>query len=173
MGQYASNADVAGLVQLQGGYTTTSQPTASQVDQWILQIEAEIDTHLNDCGYAVPVVPNLTAGLPATKALMILRTITVYGAASLALQPYDEGQEAGGPKSVSRSAEYRDQFESMLNDIISGAMKLFDAATTSLVADFPKDLARSGNLEPPPTWTGGAPDDGTTRQPIFTTRQVF
>ena len=173
MGQYASKADVAGLTQIQGGYGASSTPTSAQVDAWILQIEAEMDIHLNDSGYVVPVAANVNGGWPAAKALQVLKTVTVYGVAALAVQAYDEGQEAGGSKATSRSAEWRDQFESMLNDIISGAMKLFDATPTGLVADFPKDLARSGNLEAPPTWTGGAPDDGISKQPVFTRNQVF
>ena len=64
-------------------------------------------------------------------------------------------------------------FESLMNDIISGATKLFDATPTTLIGDFPYQELQSGNLEPPPTWAGGQTDDGTSKQPMFTRGQAF
>lgn len=147
-------------------------PTLTQVNAFIQQISDEMDISLNDCGYVVPVVV-AAAPYTAAKTLSLLKTICAYGVASMATQSTDTGAESSGAKSTSRSSEWQALFESKLNDIISGATKLFDATPTSLVADFPYQELQSGNLEAPPTWTGGATDDGTSKQPYFSRAQQF
>jgi hypothetical protein len=89
---YASLADVLALApQLTMQITGTSRPSAAQVDGFIDDIEAEVESALINMGYVVPVT--------GTRSLKTLRVIVSYGALARVLnarafsigKPSDQG----------------------------------------------------------------------------------
>ncbi len=171
MSVYAAVPDVAGITQQENGYTATSIPTTAQVQSFLDQCEAEMEVQLNNVGYVVPVAA-AAAPYTATRALLVLKKISSLMAAAMAIEQLDQG--AG--RKDSRAEEWRAGAESMLNDIASGSLKLFDALPTSLVEDYPYQLMRSGNLEGEAndgSELGGPSVDGVTKQAYMTRAQVF
>ncbi|MDP9265943.1 MAG: hypothetical protein M3O91_07500 [Chloroflexota bacterium] len=147
---YCAVADVAALLQQQNGYTTTSVPTANQVQGFIDLITAEIDTTLKQAGYTVPIA---TAAAPynAATALSVLKLANMLGAGALAQQATGGPLELADVRGGARSSSYWHQYRDVMDRILKGELELFDAQHSLEIVQ--KYLAlSSGNLEQnPPT----------------------
>lgn len=85
---------------------TTSKPTATQVADFITQIDAEIDCILRTKGYSLPITD--------TTALSFLKRISVVGGCMMMERAMFAG---AAPNESNRFADYKNEYNDMLNKL--------------------------------------------------------
>ncbi len=144
---YASNTDVAAefkALAAAGGFTTSTNVTAAQVDEWCTRASNYIDAKIAG-KYSTPVLvadsPNSFSLLKDICVLLVVPRV----AAVLNLKTGDDKTSPKGNQS-----DWKKRAEDMLVEIQSGKMKLSDATLATSadgVESFTND--NSDTLQPP------------------------
>ncbi len=152
---YAVIADVQALNQ-QRTYDSSSKPTSAQVTQFIADVSGELDGVLDALGYSTP-IPST-----ATKATVIIKNITVFGAAAKAEWA---AYSIGGAGDSARAELLGKEYDRRLVMLYKGQTTLLDATEG---ADTPAQ-----QHEQTPIATFNEDSTGTERDRTFTRDMNF
>lgn len=116
MGNYITVANVASKIQ-GVTFSDTSSPTATEVEQNISLIEAEMNAALLQVGFVVPIT--------GTESLKIVMAVALWGAAAWVI---DDIYALTSSEEDQRAARWWKKYEKMMQAIIgSGGDELHDA----------------------------------------------
>lgn len=154
---YALIEDVQGMNARRTPYSTSTTPTREQVEGFITDISAEVDSALSAAGVFTPV---------STPAAFVsaLKRLTTYGAAALAEMAAFPEQDRGQASS-SQGDRYWAMYQSGLKGLKDGSGINADAPTSSTS----RLLTRSYGTDHPPDDGSGDPYPA----PVISMTKVF
>lgn len=134
---YASLEDVVQLLPKRS-YDATSEPSASQCEQFIKNVAKVIDARLRKKGYTPP--------LTNSEDIQVLKHINALGAAVL-IETATLGVVQGDSPIIET---YNEEYKSLLEDISNGTLEFAGAGTApDDDADGPDELDASGTRADP------------------------
>lgn len=155
MADYASNTDVVlefKALAANGGFTTLTNVTAAQVDEWCHRASNYIDAKIAG-KYSVPVDSTLSP-----KSFSLLKDICVQlvaprVAAVLNLKTGDSKTSVGG-----NASDWKKLAKEQLEEIQSGKMKLTDAVLATTADGVESYVNDNSDTILPPTFTRSGDD---------------